>query len=205
MPGFRDRFSRTDFFRIGYDDTFNTIIGAARASGPSAAIVSPGPQTLIDTVPGNTSATATLAADAAWSQLDRAPAGISGVPGNYQPVESAWYIPGPTALIDVYTPNASTTGTLVVDDPNHVIAACDTPGDNDWFAVTLTAGVTYQFGQYARAGGLPGRWVGPHHGTEPQARGPPGEGSPVTGGRQGRVTCSIPRHISSVVPSPQTT
>ena len=82
--------------------------------------------------------------------------GDSGLPDNYQPVESAWYIPGPTALIDVYTPNPSTTGTLVVDDPNHVIAACDTPGDNDWFAVTLTAGVTYQFGQYAYAGGIPG-------------------------------------------------
>ena len=77
-------------------------------------------------------------------------------PDNYQPVESAWYIPGPTALIDVYTPDANTTGTLVVDDPNHVIAACDTPGDNDWFAVTLTAGETYQFGQYAYAGGIPG-------------------------------------------------
>ena len=78
------------------------------------------------------------------------------LPGNYQPVESAWYIPGPTALIDVYTPDPNTTGTLVVDDANHVIAACDTPGDNDWFAVTLTAGETYQFGQYAYAGGIPG-------------------------------------------------
>ncbi|HKX87725.1 MAG TPA: M10 family metallopeptidase C-terminal domain-containing protein [Sphingopyxis sp.] len=78
------------------------------------------------------------------------------VPDNYQPVESAWYIPGPTALIDVYAPNPSTTGTLVVDDPNHIIAACDTPGDNDWFAVTLTAGQTYEFGQYAYAGGIPG-------------------------------------------------
>ena len=44
----------------------------------------------------------------------------------------------------------------MVDDPNHVLAASDTPGDNDWFAVTLTAGETYQFGQYARAGGIPG-------------------------------------------------
>ncbi|MEA3029331.1 MAG: serralysin [Sphingomonadales bacterium] len=95
-------------------------------------------------------------AEAAWSQPDRASAGDSGLPGNYQPVESAWYVPGPTALIDVYAPTASTTGTLVVDDPNHVIAACDTPGDNDWFAVTLTAGQTYQFGQYAYAGGIPG-------------------------------------------------
>ena len=60
-------------------------------------------------------------------------------PDNYQPVESAWYIPGPTALVDVYTPDPNTTGTLVVDGA-HVIAASDTPGDNDWFAVTLTAG-----------------------------------------------------------------
>jgi serralysin len=80
----------------------------------------------------------------------------SGLPDNHQPVESAWYIPGPNSLIDVYTPDENTTGTLVVDDVNHVIAACDTPGDNDWFAVTLTAGVTYEFGQYAYAGGIPG-------------------------------------------------
>ena len=90
-----------------------------------------------DSVPGDTSSTVTLTA------------GGSGRPDNYQPVEAAWYIPGPTALIDVYTPGPNTTGTLVVDDPNHVIAACDTPGDNDWFAVTLTAGQTYEFGQYA--------------------------------------------------------
>jgi len=160
MAAFRDRFSRTDFFNIRYEDSFNAIVGgaarAATVTGPGAAIVTPGPQVLIGTVPGNTSTTAPLTVDAAWSQLDRAPAGISELPGNYQPVESAWYIPGPTALIDVYTPNASTTGTLVVDDPNHVIAACDTPGDNDWFAVTLTAGHTYEFGQYAYAGGIPG-------------------------------------------------
>jgi serralysin len=81
--------------------------------------------------------------------------GDSGLPGNYQPVESAWNIPGPTALIDVYTPDENTTGTLVVDG-NHVIAASDTPGDNDWFAVTLTAGVTYEFGQFAYVGGIPG-------------------------------------------------
>ena len=55
--------------------------------------------------------------------------GAADRPDNYQPVESAWYIPGPAALIDVYTPNENTTGTLVVDDVNHVIAACDTPGD----------------------------------------------------------------------------
>ncbi|HYI64428.1 MAG TPA: M10 family metallopeptidase C-terminal domain-containing protein [Allosphingosinicella sp.] len=82
--------------------------------------------------------------------------GNSGRPANYEPVESAWYIPGPTALVDTYTPNAMTSGTLVVDDPNHVMAACDIPGDNDWFAVTLTGGVTYQFGQYARAGSVSG-------------------------------------------------
>ncbi len=78
------------------------------------------------------------------------------VPANFQPVESAWYIPGPTALIDTYTAAPNTTGTLVVDDPNHVLAASDTPGDQDWFKVTLTAGQTYEFGQYARAGGIPG-------------------------------------------------
>ena len=82
--------------------------------------------------------------------------GDSGLPANFQPVESAWYIPGPTALIDVYTPAPNTTGTLVVDDVNHVIAACDTPGDSDWFKVTLTAGVTYEFGQFAYVGGIPG-------------------------------------------------
>ncbi len=79
----------------------------------------------------------------------------SGRPGNYQPVESAWNIPGPTALVDVYTPDENTSGTLVADGA-HVVAACDIPGDNDWFAVTLTAGVTYEFGQYAYVGGLPG-------------------------------------------------
>jgi Ca2+-binding RTX toxin-like protein len=79
----------------------------------------------------------------------------SGRPANYQPVESAWDIPGPTALIDTYTAAPNTTGTLVVDGA-HVIAACDTPGDSDWFAVTLTAGHTYQIGQYAYTGGIPG-------------------------------------------------
>jgi Ca2+-binding RTX toxin-like protein len=95
-----------------------------------------------------------LTVDAAASTIGTI--GDSGLPDNYQPVESAWYVPGPTALIDVYTPAPNTTGTLVVDDPNHVIAACDTPGDNDWFAVTLTAGQTYEFGQYAYVGGIPG-------------------------------------------------
>ncbi|HEX8412931.1 MAG TPA: hypothetical protein VF637_03480, partial [Sphingomicrobium sp.] len=76
-------------------------------------------------------------------------------PDNYQPVELAWNVPSPTALIDVYTPDKNTTGTLVVDGA-HVIASSDMPGDNDWFAVTLTAGQTYEFGQYAYAGGIPG-------------------------------------------------
>ncbi|HEX8240806.1 MAG TPA: M10 family metallopeptidase C-terminal domain-containing protein [Allosphingosinicella sp.] len=91
--------------------------------------------------------------------LDAGSAGGSkliSVPANYQPVESAWYIPGPTALVDGYEATKNTTGTLVVDDPNHVLAAIDTPGDTDWFKVTLTQGHTYQFGQYARAGGIPG-------------------------------------------------
>jgi Ca2+-binding RTX toxin-like protein len=83
--------------------------------------------------------------------------GVSGsmLPDNYQPVELAWNVPGPTALIDVYTPDKNTTGTLVVDGA-HVVASSDTPGDNDWFAVTLTAGQTYEFGQYAYTGGIPG-------------------------------------------------
>jgi serralysin len=81
--------------------------------------------------------------------------GGSGRPANYQPVESAWNIPGPTALVDDYDPDENTTGTLVVDGA-HVVAASDTPGDNDWFKVTLTAGQTYEFGQYAYAGGIPG-------------------------------------------------
>ena len=79
----------------------------------------------------------------------------SDVPANYQPFESAWNIPGQNALIDTYTAAPNTTGTLVVDGA-HVLAAIDTPGDEDWFAVTLTAGETYDFGQYARAGGIPG-------------------------------------------------
>ncbi|HEX8222570.1 MAG TPA: M10 family metallopeptidase C-terminal domain-containing protein [Allosphingosinicella sp.] len=82
-----------------------------------------------------------------------ADAGDSGRPANYQPVESAWNIPGPNALVDKYTPDENTTGTLVVDGA-HVLAAIDTPGDEDWFKVTLTAGETYDFGQYARAGGM---------------------------------------------------
>jgi hypothetical protein len=82
-------------------------------------------------------------------------AGYAGLPDNYQPVESAWYIPGPNALVDGYTAASNTTGTLVVDGA-HVLAAIDTPGDEDWFKVTLTAGETYDFGQYARVGGTPG-------------------------------------------------
>ncbi|MEA3041706.1 MAG: serralysin, partial [Sphingomonadales bacterium] len=83
-------------------------------------------------------------------------AGDPALPGNYQPVESAWYIPGPTAIVDLYAAAPATTGTLVVDDPNHVVAAIDIPGDEDWFKVTLTAGQTYEFGQFAYAGGIPG-------------------------------------------------
>ncbi len=103
------------------------------------------------------SAPSSLASPIAGSVTGAGPDGgvTSGLPDNHQPVESAWSIPGPNALIDVYTPNSSTTGTLVVDGA-HVIAASDTPGDNDWFAVTLTAGQIYQFGQYAYAGGIPG-------------------------------------------------
>jgi serralysin len=168
MPGFRDRFSRTDFFNIPEDSTqimlsraFDAFDKHTHALYVGDSIPLPPLPTApaligMDGHPADFTTTATLTVDAAWSQLDMASAGDSGLPDNYEPVESAWYVPGPTALIDVYTPNQSTTGTLVVDDANHVIAACDTPGDNDWFAVTLTAGVTYQFGQYAYAGGIPG-------------------------------------------------
>jgi serralysin len=77
------------------------------------------------------------------------------VPSNFQPVESAYNIPGPNALVDGYAAAPNTTGTLVVDGA-HVLAAIDTPGDEDWFKVTLTAGETYDFGQYTRVGGTPG-------------------------------------------------
>src|SRR5687767_13272641 len=39
----------------------------------------------------------------------------SGLPANYEPVESAWDIPGPNALVDEYTATSNTSGTLVVD------------------------------------------------------------------------------------------
>ncbi len=97
-----------------------------------------------DNVPGDTSTVSTINT-----------IGDSGLPDNYQPVESAWNIPGPTALIDEYDADENTTGSLVVDG-SHVIAACDVLGDNDWFAVTLTAGETYEFGQYAYAGHVAG-------------------------------------------------
>ena len=65
MPVFRDRASRTDFFTVSGDDAvqiqFSRGLGKPAAS---SAIVSPGPQALIDTVPGNTSTTATLTVDA---------------------------------------------------------------------------------------------------------------------------------------------
>jgi serralysin len=134
MPGFRQNlftsrpFADSDSTRIFGFDAFNRF--AAAHGGPRQFEVA--------------------ASSAGGSRLTNA------TPDNYQPVESAWYVPGPTALVDTYTAAPNTTGTLVVDDPNHVLAASDTPGDQDWFAVTLTAGETYQFGQYARAGGLPG-------------------------------------------------
>ncbi|HYI49009.1 MAG TPA: M10 family metallopeptidase C-terminal domain-containing protein [Allosphingosinicella sp.] len=165
MPRIHDRYSRLtrvadqneDLTHIRFARAFDEATGGRAADGM---------------VPGNISAAATpqagaadragaatnlwggFRAEAPWSQLDTASAGASGRPDNYQPVESAWNIPGPTAFIDDYTPDENTTGTLVVDG-NHVIAACDTPGDNDWFEVTLTGGVTYQFGQYATVG-VPG-------------------------------------------------
>jgi hypothetical protein len=134
MRWMKDRYARTSL--TDRDDQFGLSLHLNRASAAREAA---------DIGWGG------FRAEAAWPQLDMASAGNSGRPDNYQPVESAWNIPGPTAIIDTYTPDENTTGTLVVDG-SHVIAACDTPGDNDWFAVTLTGGVTYQFGQYAYAG-----------------------------------------------------
>src|ERR1044072_8336921 len=152
MAAFRDRFSRTDFFNIAYEDAFNPIAGrAARAAAvpgsgaPGLPATSTPDRAPFNPPPGRAARAAAVSGS-----------GPSGLPGNYQPVESAWYIPGPTAIIDTYAATPSTTGTLVVDDPNHILAACEVPGDNDWFAVTLTAGVTYQFGQYAYARGAVG-------------------------------------------------
>ena len=67
MPGFRDRFSRTNSFDLWTQNAANDPVfrGYGKAAGLSAAIISPGPQALIDTVPGNTSTTATLTVDAA--------------------------------------------------------------------------------------------------------------------------------------------
>src|SRR5688500_5190931 len=57
-----------------------------------------------------------LALDGAATSFSspKADAVASGLPANYEPVESAWYIPGPTAIVDKYTPASNTTGTLVV-------------------------------------------------------------------------------------------
>ena len=67
MPGFRDRFSRTNSFDLWTQNAANDPVfrGNEKAAGLSAAIVSPGPQALIDTVPGDTSTTFTLTVDAA--------------------------------------------------------------------------------------------------------------------------------------------
>ena len=72
--------------------------------------------------------------------------------GRIRPGTSPARPPSSTSIRPTRTPPGRWWSTI----RNHVIAACDTPGDNDWFAVTLTAGVTYQFGQYAYVGGIPG-------------------------------------------------
>jgi Ca2+-binding RTX toxin-like protein len=73
MPGFRDRFSRTDFFNIAYDDDLNvrfsqTIDKSTTAMWRTGEVLGPPqPPALIligDTVPGDTSTTATLVVDA---------------------------------------------------------------------------------------------------------------------------------------------
>src|SRR5688572_909978 len=153
MPGFRQNlftsrlFADSDSISIFGFDAFNRF-GAANAGARQFELAA--------SSAGGSKLTNALAVDGVG---DLKPpvlrSTLVNTPDNYQPVESAWNIPGPTALIDVYTPDENTTGTLVVDGA-HVIAASDTPGDNDWFAVTLTAGQIYQFGQYAYAGGIPG-------------------------------------------------
>ena len=163
MPGVHNRGARTTYNTWGENDGEVAHFRLAPATHVRATdamlftghdLVPPQLPALIlvpDNVPGDTSTTVTLTVGAPSIVNTINTVGDSGLPANYQPVESAWYIPGPTAIVDTYAPTKFTTGTLVVDDVNHVIAACDTPGDNDWFAVTLTAGVTYQFGQYAYA------------------------------------------------------
>jgi serralysin len=69
MAAFRDRFSRTAILNAAQEDAFNPIRGGADPAAAlvrtSAAIATPGPHALIDTVPGDTTTTATLTVGAA--------------------------------------------------------------------------------------------------------------------------------------------
>ena len=53
----------------------------------------------------------------------------------------------PTAVVDTIPGDTSTTATLTVGGA-HIVSTINTPGDFDFFKVNLTAGVTYEFGQY---------------------------------------------------------
>lgn len=56
------------------------------------------------------------------------------------------------ATTDTIPGDTTTTETLAVDGA-HVVSTLDTVGDQDFFAVTLTADVQYQIGMYGYAGG----------------------------------------------------
>ena len=59
------------------------------------------------------------------------------------------------ALADDIPNDDSTTHTVTVDGPR-VRSTINTPGDQDWFAVELVAGVTYDIGQYGTREGPTG-------------------------------------------------
>jgi len=68
MAALRARNDRADYFDLGNQILANNLIAGGfeqkSATMPVAAILSPGPEALIDTVPGDTSTTATLTVDA---------------------------------------------------------------------------------------------------------------------------------------------
>jgi len=69
MAGFRVRSDDSNFFDFGNQfvgsEMFLSAYGAAAGQSPGSAILTPGPHALIDTVPGDTSSTATLTVGAA--------------------------------------------------------------------------------------------------------------------------------------------
>lgn len=67
----------------------------------------------------------------------------------------ARYTPAAIATIDTIPGSTASTATLSVDGA-HVVSTIDSIGDQDFYAVTLTAGVQYQIGMYGYAGGPSG-------------------------------------------------